>query len=398
MTDMTTVPASPIQGSVESPLSADIDRLRALQSFNAHLMCMAVDQTSYDTVVQGVAKIIGCEVCALFLHDDAAGTLVLKSQMGRDLEPGCLVLSVEDSSTPYAQAFCEEYLVHLEDLSYMPLADGLSDDLKSCVLVPVISNKGPVGVFHFGSHEIDGFPPEDVTLCSMLVDQMAYSLENIRLVGELSNSRDAVIRGMALLAEMRDDHIGGHLSRIAAMSRYLARQLMEQPGYYEVTERFIDDLSRAAVLHDVGKVGIPDAILMKPGKFTPAEFEVMKTHSRTGADMMQGLIEDFGQNDVLGMGVAVALHHHERWDGAGYPDGLAGTDIPLAARIVAICDVYDALCSKRIYKEAWTHEEAIEALIAGSGSQFDPTLLDAFLKHPEQLLAIQKRFPDELLK
>jgi len=139
---------------------------------------------------------------------------------------------------------------------------------------------------------------------------------------------------------------------------------------------------------------MPESILLKPARFTPEEFEVMKSHSTTGANLLLGLIEDFGEHGVLGMGAAVARHHHERWDGTGYPDGLARRDIPLAARIVSICDVYDALTSKRVYKEAWSYEETIEAMLEGRGTQFDPDLLDIFLREPAELLAIQAKYPD----
>ena len=375
-------------------LMTGIDRLQALQSFNAHLVCMNVDKTSYDTVVQGVSRILSCDFCALFLYDQVTNSLLLKAANGYEDLPTELRIPITDETSVHVQAYLEEYLVHLPDLKQTQDSGPLSTDRGSTLVIPVIANQGPVGVFDFGNRTPDSFTPDDVSMASMLVDQMAYSLENIRLVGELSNSRDAVIRGMALLAEMRDEHIGGHLSRICAMARYLSEKLLEEGGYYEVTSRFIDELSRAAALHDVGKVGIPDGILLKPARFTPEEFEVMKSHSTTGANLLLGLIDDFGEHGVLGMGAAVARHHHERWDGKGYPDGLAGRDIPLAARIVSICDVYDALTSKRVYKEAWNYDETIEAMLAGRGTQFDPELLDIFLREPAELLAIQAQYPD----
>jgi len=235
---------------------------------------------------------------------------------------------------------------------------------------------------------------QDIGLCSMVVDQMAYSLENMRLVGELSRTRDAVIRGMAMLAEIRDPNIGGHLNRICAYSGHLAEQLYGRPGYHEVTRDFIDAISRSAALHDVGKVGIPDAILLKPGKLTPAEYDVMKSHTTTGADLLRGLMDDFGEYPLIAMGAEVARAHHEWWDGSGYPRGIAGREIPLAARIVAIADVYDALTSRRIYKEAWSHEETCRLMCEKAGRQHDPELVEIFFASPEALAEIRARYRD----
>jgi putative two-component system response regulator len=223
---------------------------------------------------------------------------------------------------------------------------------------------------------------------------MAYSLENMRLVGELSRTRDAVIRGMALLAEIRDPNIGGHLNRICAYSGHLARMLAGRTGFHEVTGEFIDSISRSAALHDVGKVGIPDAILLKPGKLTAEEYEVMKTHTTTGAELLRGLMDDFGEYALIAMGAEVALAHHEWWDGSGYPRGAAGRAIPLAARIVSIADVYDALTSRRIYKEAWSREDTMAALRDKAGRQHDPELVEIFLSRPEALAEIQDRYRD----
>jgi putative two-component system response regulator len=262
------------------------------------------------------------------------------------------------------------------------------------LVLPIISNSGPVGVFDFASFDAGAFDAQEIGMCSMLVDQMSYSLENIRLVGELSQSRDAVIRGMALLAEIRDTHIGGHLNRICAYSQLLAERLVGRPGFNEVTYDFIQTIARAAALHDVGKVGIPDSILLKPGKLTDAEFEIMKTHTLIGAELLDGLRASYGDFAMIAMGVDVANSHHEWWDGSGYPRGQKGREIPLAARILCICDVYDALTSERVYKKAWTHEETEKNIRESAGRQFDPELVDVFFEDPEELFAVRVRYPD----
>ena len=375
-----------------------VDRLQALQSFNTRLVCMNVDESSYEEVVTGVWKVIGCDYCALFLKDPHSGQLVLQASVGYDDVSSGLRIPCDDPTSIHAQAFTEEYMVCLDDLSGTPGVNPLCHKMGSSLVLPVISNQGPVGVFDFGSNATHAFPPQEIGMCSMVVDQMSYSLENIRLVRELRDSRDAVIRGMALLSEIRDSHIGGHLSRICAMSRYLAERLVDRVGYREVTPSFLNTIERAAALHDVGKVGIPDSVLLKPGKLTDEEFDVMRTHSTLGADLLEGLIDDYGEYTMITMGAAVARSHHERWDGKGYPNGISGKSIPLEARIVSICDVYDALTSKRVYKDAWGHEETLQILREGAGTQFDPDLVEVFLSRPDDLVEIRKRYPDKEIK
>lgn len=386
-----------IQDKTERMASSSfgMDRLQALQSFNTRLVCMTVDESSYEEVVTGVWKVIGSDYCALFLKDPHSEELVLQASVGYRDVPDGLKISCDDATSIHAQAFSEEYLVYLDDLSETPGVNPLCKMMGSSLVMPIISNQGPVGVFDFGSRKTNAFPPQEIGMCSMVVDQMSYSLENIRLVRELRDSRDAVIRGMALLSEIRDSHIGGHLSRICAMSRYLSERLVDRVGYREVTPAFINIIERAAALHDVGKVGIPDAILLKPGKLTDEEFDVMRTHANIGGELLEGLIDDFGDYAMINMGATVARAHHERWDGKGYPAGLSGKEIPLEARIVSICDVYDALTSKRVYKDAWGHEETMKILRDGAGSQFDPDLIDVFLSRPKDLVEIRKRYPDK---
>jgi response regulator RpfG family c-di-GMP phosphodiesterase len=388
----TTATMSDVTTTAGGDLGAD--RLQALQALNARLVCMTIDESSYGEVVRGVGKVIGCDACALFLHDPATDELVLKAAVGyRDVPIGRRI-AVSHAASAHAQAYREEYLVQSDNQHVQTRVEVLSFEHAAVLILPVISNKGPVGVVEFASLTPGAFSAQDIGLCSMVVDQMAYSLENMRLVGELSRTRDAVIRGMALLAEIRDPNIGGHLNRICAYAGHLALQLSGRIGYHEVTTDFVDGISRSAALHDVGKVGIPDAILLKPGKLTPAEYEVMKTHTSTGAELLRGLMDDFGEYPLIAMGAEVALSHHEWWDGSGYPRGIAGRDIPLSARIVSIADVYDALTSRRVYKEAWSQDDTFRALREKAGRQHDPELVEIFLARPEELVAIQQRYRD----
>lgn len=374
--------------------SSEVSRLQALQAFNAKLVCMNVDDSSYQEVINGLHRVLGYDACALLLADPETGDLLLKASQGYpDLDPN-LRLSADDPISVHAQAFTEEYLVNIDNLFTAVGCKPLDKSFGSNLILPISGNRGPLGVIDFASRAVETFDAREISMCSMLVDQLTYSLENIRLVGELSSSRDAVIRGMALLAEIRDSHIKGHLNRICAYSGYLAGCLQERPGYREVTPAFIEMIQRAAALHDVGKVGIPDAILLKPGKLTEPEFAVMRSHAVLGAELLEDLMADFGSYGMIIMGRDVARYHHEWWDGNGYPGGVAGLDIPLSARIVAITDVYDALTSKRVYKEAWTFEDTKAEMMSKSGIQFDPELLEIFLAKPRNLERIAKRYPD----
>ncbi|MEM1071446.1 MAG: HD domain-containing phosphohydrolase [Planctomycetota bacterium] len=190
-------------------------------------------------------------------------------------------------------------------------------------------------------------------------------------------TRNAMIQGLAKLADYRDSDTGDHLDRICTMAVMLAQRLRD--AYPEIDDAFIDNLRLAASLHDIGKVGVPDAVLLKPGRLTEDEMAVVRLHPGIGADTLEAIRDRIGPDDpLLNMSIRIARSHHERWDGAGYPDRLLAGDIPLEARIVAVADVYDALTSSRVYKAAMPHERAAEIIAQGAGSHFDPDVAGAF--------------------
>jgi putative two-component system response regulator len=184
--------------------------------------------------------------------------------------------------------------------------------------------------------------------------------------GDLDKARLEALERLARAAEFRDDDTGQHANRVGTVSAQIARTLGESD-----TEAAVIEL--AAPLHDIGKIGIPDSILLKPGKLTPEEFDVMKTHTTIGAKILGG-----SDSPVLKEATAIALNHHEKWNGAGYPNGIPGEQIPLSGRIVAVADVFDALTHERPYKRAWTQEAAIEHIQRLSGLEFDPAVVAAF--------------------
>ncbi len=203
---------------------------------------------------------------------------------------------------------------------------------------------------------------------------------------ELIRTQNAVIVGLAKLAESRDNDTGEHLERIRKYVTILARELAR--SHPEIDEEFIRNLALASSLHDVGKVGIPDAILLKPGRLTPEERMIMELHTIIGGDCLEAIGLRLGESDFLDMARQVAYWHHERWDGTGYPHGLKGEEIPLVARIVSVADVYDALTSRRPYKQAMDHEKSRSIIISGSGTQFDPEVVQAFLAHEDAFRAV----------
>jgi putative two-component system response regulator len=230
-----------------------------------------------------------------------------------------------------------------------------------------------------------------------LKDKNAYlESEVYRRTREVQAIQDVTILTMASLAETRDNETGNHIRRTQHYVKALAVKLRDHPrfaGYF--TDHMIDLLFKSAPLHDIGKVGIPDRILLKPGKLTPEEFEVMKTHTTLGRDAIEQAERQLGTPvEFLKLAKEIALSHQEKWDGSGYPEGLAGDAIPVSARLMAVADVYDALISRRVYKPAFPHERAVELIAEGRARHFDPDVTDAFLEIREEFHTIAKRFAD----
>ncbi len=217
-----------------------------------------------------------------------------------------------------------------------------------------------------------------------LYDQNRYLEEKVReRTNELAHTQDVTIIGFATLAEFRNQETGAHIMRTQQYVRILAQYLGGHPKYAAALNREnIDLLYKSAPLHDIGKIAVPDRILLKPGELTPNEFEEMKRHVVYGRDAILRAERALGdvKSSFLNIAKEIAYTHHEKWDGSGYPEGLAGEAIPLSGRLMALADVYDALVSQRVYKNAYSHEEAVKLIISQSGRQFDPDLIDAFVE------------------
>jgi putative two-component system response regulator len=201
---------------------------------------------------------------------------------------------------------------------------------------------------------------------------------------------------MATLAETRDSDTGMHILRIQHYVMTLALRIKEHPRFAAaLLDPYIRNLFQSMPLYDMGTIGIPDRILLKPGRLTPAEFEIMKTHTTLARDAIALAIHAVGcQPEAVQIVKEVALSHHEKWNGSGYPEGLSGEQIPLAARLIAIADVYDALISHRVYRVGMPHDQAVAIIFQGRGSHFDPDMVDAFMETKDEVRAIAQRYPD----
>ena len=213
---------------------------------------------------------------------------------------------------------------------------------------------------------------------------------------EVMAIQDVTILAMASLAETRDNDTGNHIRRTQFYVKALAERLKDHPRFCRfLSDHVINMLFKSAPLHDIGKVGIPDRILLKPGRFEPEEFDVMKTHTTLGRDAIQHAENQLGTDvEFLKYAKEIAYFHQEKWDGSGYPTGCGGDDIPISARLMAVADVYDALISRRVYKEGMSHDRAVQIISEGRGTHFDPDIVDAFLSLADEFSAIARRFAD----
>ncbi|MCD4721324.1 MAG: PAS domain S-box protein [Desulfobacula sp.] len=220
-------------------------------------------------------------------------------------------------------------------------------------------------------------------------------LENdlINSFDTLKNTRAATIMGLATLTEYRDKDTGFHLERIQKYSKVLTTELGNFTGFHDtINDEYVENIHLSSILHDIGKVGIPDSILLKPGRLTSGEFNIIKKHCKYGGDTLKAVESKIKGKSFLILGREIAYFHHEKWNGKGYPYGIKSDEIPLSARIVAVCDVYDALTSKRIYKEAYSHNTALEIIQSEREQHFDPDIVDAFSASSSQFDLIRKQF------
>ena len=246
--------------------------------------------------------------------------------------------------------------------------------IRSAICAPMIHRDKARGVIYLDTVGVTRtFGEEDLELLNGIAAAAAGALANAALVDRLKSTAADTIFRLAIAAEYRDGDTGFHIHRMSDYAAAIADALGHDPG-------FCENLRLSSPMHDIGKIGIPDSILKKPGKLTPDEFEIMKSHTTKGGAILAG-----SDSELLRMAERVALSHHEKFDGSGYPNGLSGSDIPVEGRIVAVADVFDALSSKRVYKEAFDQERTLDLVREGVGKHFDPDVVEAFFSIQDQL-------------
>lgn len=343
----------------------------------------------------------------MVVDDEPAVVCLLQSMLAKD---GNDVIPVGDGNIVSGTALREMPDLILLDVS-MPGQNGLDvcrqlKRDKRLRDIPVIFLSGrdttedKIEGFHAGGVDYitKPFNPDEVKVrvntqlrLRSLQDDIRFQKEVEEKVREVTRAQAATIFALAKLAEYRDEDTGSHLVRVKHYCQLVAERLAEESSYaWQITPDFIECIQHAAPLHDIGKVAIPDYILLKPGKLTPGEFEIMKTHTIIGAENLQTVYNRYPGNAFIGMGIEIALYHHERWSGNGYPYRLEGMNIPLPARIVALADVYDALRSDRCYRKGFDHEMSRTIILEEGKDQFDPVILATFLSLEDEFSRIHK--------
>jgi putative two-component system response regulator len=233
-----------------------------------------------------------------------------------------------------------------------------------------------------------------------LEELVALKTEELRTVNQKLEQRDKVTLDLlAKASDMRDHDTGAHIERVVLFTNVIVNDLLAHPRKgYEISEQYGRDIIDAVKLHDLGKLAMPDQVLLKPGKLTKEEFDIIKTHPVHGSKMLAQAIEKMGEDSLLWTALEIVYGHHEKWDGTGYPNGIKGDKIPLSARITAVADVFDALTSSRPYKRAWSPEEAFDLIYADAGKHFDPYLAEIVKRHESEFgrIVIANRDVDEL--
>lgn len=361
----------------------------------ARALNMARDvERIYDIIIETVQSVTACRRISILRFDPSSGALVCKRAVGM---PRSVAeeLAVHPAEGIAGQVFTSGRAVvsagpepgKPQDGGYVSAAY-----LSTPLLATYMTNLDqPLGVLNV-TDKPDGtaFTSDEIEVICSIGVSAGIALHNVEHERDLQRSIRALLLTVGRLSEYRDEDTGLHLERVRDYAQVLARGLKADTPYADqITPEFIDDLHMAAPLHDLGKIAIPDEILNKPGRLTPEEFQIMKTHTTVGRHTLNLAIKETGPLPLLRMCAEIAYSHHERWDGKGYPCGLTGTEIPLAARIIGLVDAYDAITSQRCYKPAVDHEQAVRMIRQEAGRHFDPLIVEAFLKVEQEFNRIR---------
>jgi len=354
-----------------------------------------------ETVVQFAARLTFCRRIALLLPDAEGHVLRVAASVGFPEQ------SMQSVAIPNGNGLTGRVFQTGEKAIFnTPLADGdraqlIDFDLtrgEPMVACPMRGSERPVGVL-LVVDRLNGrcFTPQELEYLDLICNNAASAIEAFTTRRAREDARDSIVVALAQLAEHRDNDTGKHLDRMTGYCLCLARTMQSNPLYAAtITPEFIRDLERAAPLHDIGKVAIPDHILLKPGKLTLEEMAIMRTHAIVGMETIRSVLARTPGSTFLKMAEEIAHGHHEWYNGMGYPRGLSGEAIPISARIAALADVYDALTSRRVYKKAMSHDAARELIIQSRDEQFDPDVVDAFLQCEAEFKQLATRLADQV--
>lgn len=376
--------------SMQSKREKDLqNRMKMLAQFGSIISQEPNLDPLLEKITVQVRGILSCDRCSVFIYDVEGNFLWAKVATG--LQNTRVSIPMGSGIVGYvAQSGISRRVANAyNDSMFNRQLDILTGyKTRNILATPLKNIKGEiVGVFEAINKYSGSFTDEDEGILKLISSLAASAIENANLYKKLSDSQLEIIYRLATTAEYRDQQDTAiHLRHISEYSAIIASSMgLSQKDAYIVRN--------ASPLHDIGKVGIADAILLKPGKLTPEEYEEMKKHTTYGEKILSN-----GESELLQAACSIAAAHHERYDGKGYPYGLKGNDIPLFARIVSVADVFDALCMKRVYKQCWTAEKSREYIMSHRGTQFDPDAAEAFDKAFDEILALHKSLVSPLGK
>ncbi len=367
------------------------------------LSCDMNVELGVDTITQrtlaAAAELTGCRQVSLLLPHESTPILRVAASIGLDVEAIELTMLATNEGIA-ARAFRAVHALVYDDMHRLVLDRHHSEIalLPTCpaLAAPLRTTDQTVGLLTMSGREADRpFTVQEIACLDMITHIAAVTIQAVLTQKARDDAQESIVIALAKLAEHRDDDTGRHVERVTEYALTLARELRRREKYVSVIDdEFLDSMTRAVPLHDIGKVAIPDAVLLKPGKLTAEERAIMCRHVEVGAETIRSVLARAPDSRFLKLAEQVCRCHHEWWNGAGYPAGLCGTNIPLAARIAAIADVYDALTTERVYKAAMPHEKAYNIIVNSSGTQFDPEIVQAFIDREQDFIHLSRQLAD----
>ena len=387
-----------LNSHLEAEVDAKTKRLQLLYHFMRDLNQSKSRDDILDLIIRCVERVTSASRISLLLRNGASDALICERAVGIDADT-MQRIHVTTAEGIAGQVFRSGKTFSAKAYSHDPNRQttyAQNAFLSTPLVAKLETQDGVLGVLNVTDKPDETpFSEEEVECVRSIADGGAIALDNDTRRMQLQQSVRVLLQTVGHLAEYRDEETTRHLDRVARMSRILANELARSSSFKsEMSEDFVEFLIQAAPMHDIGKVGIPDDILTKPGALTDEEFQIMKTHTEIGRRVLSQALDPTRPVPLLQMCIDIVHGHHERFDGTGYPRRVAGKDTPLAARIIALVDAYDAITSKRRYKKAKSHEQAVEIIKGDSGTHFDPAIVEVFLRCHTQFDDVRRRFGD----